>query len=281
MNTIDLLHRAQKNKDNEFYTRYDDVKFFVENSQLAEYFKNKIIYCPCDTDQSNIVKYLKDNQLRLGIKEIINTSDDYYSHEDLYEKCDVVFTNPPFTGIVKWLKWLNSRDIKYVCWYPMMGMYSLKDMEIIKSVLLYAGDHGYKAATMIGNILYDECHSLFERPDGTQKAVGIYLISNDEKFNNFEYIGSMFNKKFNEVKDKLYMTEDGIYEASNAIYIPYDYDGPIYISLTAYMRASKYYILIDEKIKGVTCKDGKSRPRMLVKINKTEVEKLINDRNGK
>lgn len=274
MNTIDLLNRAKKNKDNEFYTRYQDVKFFVENSQLCEYFKDKIIYCPCDTEQSNIVKYLKDNQLKLGIKEIINTSDNYYSHEDLYDKCDVVFTNPPFTGIVKWLKWLNSRDIKYVSWFPMMGMYGLFDLKDI-NVLLYAN-----ANTIIGNKVFDEIHSLFEKPDGTQKGVVIFLISNDEYFDNLNYVGKSFKKSFNEVKDKLYMTNDGIYEASNSIYVPYDYYDPIYISLTAYMKARKYYELIEERPKGVTCRDGKSRPRMLVKINKSEVEKLINDRNG-
>jgi hypothetical protein len=50
------LFKAQQNKDDEFYTLYSSVEFYVLN-YLQDKLANKIIYCNCDSEESNFVKY--------------------------------------------------------------------------------------------------------------------------------------------------------------------------------------------------------------------------------
>ena len=45
-------------------------------------------------------------------------------HDDMFEKCDFVITNPPFTGIKKFIDYVHSKDKQFilicpiaVCWY--------------------------------------------------------------------------------------------------------------------------------------------------------------------
>ena len=109
-----MLH-AKDRANNEYYTTRENIEGLFElRPDIAEWLKGKIIYCPCDTEQSEIYKYLCEHQSEWGIKEIIHTSDDYYGHMDLYEKCDIVFTNPPFTGIKRWTQFLFENNIHFI-----------------------------------------------------------------------------------------------------------------------------------------------------------------------
>lgn len=49
--------KAQQNIDDEFYTQYKDVEEELRHYNL----KDKVIYCNCDTAQSNFVQYFKNN----------------------------------------------------------------------------------------------------------------------------------------------------------------------------------------------------------------------------
>ncbi len=73
------LRIADKNKDDEFYTVYEDIK--KELCNYSKYFKGKVIYCNCDdhcgiglgTPKSNFLKYLADNFEAFQIKKVIAT----------------------------------------------------------------------------------------------------------------------------------------------------------------------------------------------------------------
>ena len=56
------LVRAQKAKNNEFYTEYKTMEYLFESEeqspQFCEFVKNKIIYLPCDTEDSNFTNIL-------------------------------------------------------------------------------------------------------------------------------------------------------------------------------------------------------------------------------
>lgn len=93
--------RAQRRKNDEFYTLYENVADIFENYLNNYDFTNKIIYLPCDGEQSNFVKYLKENKLRLKYKDLIYTSDDFNTHKDLFNKADIIITNPPFSKLSK------------------------------------------------------------------------------------------------------------------------------------------------------------------------------------
>ena len=40
------LNKAKQIKNDEFYTRYEDIEKFI--SQYSEHLKDKVIYCNCD-----------------------------------------------------------------------------------------------------------------------------------------------------------------------------------------------------------------------------------------
>lgn len=69
-NENDFLRKAQKNKNDEFYTQLKDIE-----SELKHYeskFKNKIVYCNCDDPTiSNFYKYFATNFEKLGLKKLI------------------------------------------------------------------------------------------------------------------------------------------------------------------------------------------------------------------
>ena len=69
------LNNAKSNKNDEFYTLYSTIESEVEC--YKEYFKGKVVYCPCDKIyndyRSNFAEYFVRNFHRLGIKKLICT----------------------------------------------------------------------------------------------------------------------------------------------------------------------------------------------------------------
>lgn len=66
------LHRANKSKEDEFYTQLEDIE-----NELKHYkkdFKDKVIFCNCDDPyESNFFKYFAMNFNTLGLKKLIAT----------------------------------------------------------------------------------------------------------------------------------------------------------------------------------------------------------------
>ena len=108
------LNRAKFVKNDEYYTLMKDVIQHVEVFK-KEWYKDKIIYCPFSSDESNFVKYFKEHGKELGIKELMYTSDDYKNHEDLWMKADLVIDNPPFSiftsEILPWMIKLWNKQL--------------------------------------------------------------------------------------------------------------------------------------------------------------------------
>lgn len=66
------MHRAAKNKDDEYYTHYDTVKDGV--SKHFNEFRGLTVYCNCDNPYaSQFVRYFIDNFNEMGIKRLIQT----------------------------------------------------------------------------------------------------------------------------------------------------------------------------------------------------------------
>lgn len=60
-----------------------------------ERFKNKIIWCPFDTEDSEFVKVFKENNYNVVYSHIWN-GQDYFTYEP--EQWDLLISNPPFTN---------------------------------------------------------------------------------------------------------------------------------------------------------------------------------------
>lgn len=95
------LRTAKRVKNDEFYTRYEDIK--KELIHYKDQFKDKIVYCNCDTPESQFVKFFNNVKADWGIKDVWHTSlDEGISYDspqaiELLDKCDIVVTNCPFS----------------------------------------------------------------------------------------------------------------------------------------------------------------------------------------
>ena len=133
MSTVENLHRARKNKYDEFYTPLSEIEQEIPNYDL----KGKIIYMPCDHyKHSNFWKYFYDNFKELQLKGIIATNydtgegafcaeydgfdmrvvplqgdGDFSSLEctKIRNRADVVITNPPFSLFRAFVNWLDRK----------------------------------------------------------------------------------------------------------------------------------------------------------------------------
>lgn len=122
-----VLAKAKKEKNDEFYTRFEDIE--AEVSKYKEYFKNKVVYLNCDNKEKSMFwKFFELNfddfqlkkliathysetepvyayklELRDGYKDIVKTplvgNGDFRSQEciDILKESDIVCTNPPFS----------------------------------------------------------------------------------------------------------------------------------------------------------------------------------------
>ena len=221
------LQGAKDRQDNEFYTLYSSVEYVFNNVEgLKEYVKDKILYLPCDTEESNIYKYLINNKEELHIKEILHTSDDYYKHHDLYRKADIVITNPPFTKICKWILFLYDMNKEFIIWAPF-------------TVFLYKSLSKYIINDELKVICYGTEISNFLRPDGKiKRATDSYILSN------ISYLHNVSKKLVINSRNTLeYLKQNGKLEYYKDIPIlkritdfPCDYNGPIYISFAALLK---------------------------------------------
>ncbi|MCI5968986.1 adenine-specific methyltransferase EcoRI family protein [Helicobacter sp.] len=112
----DLINKARRVKDDEFYTRIEDVE-----KELAEYplkiWKDKVVFCNCDdavgagrdyTDSSAFALYFLKHFFRLKLKKLICTH--YGSKQDLFNAgakgyiftkegaSEMIHTPPNYTG---------------------------------------------------------------------------------------------------------------------------------------------------------------------------------------
>ena len=127
------LHRAKREKNDEFYTQYIDIE--KECQHYIDKFKDQWIYLPCDSEESNFWKYFVDHFHEYGLKRLTAThinldgqpsyrldydgsdtiktalqgNGDFRSEEctKIKDECDMVITNPPFSLFREFIKWLQ------------------------------------------------------------------------------------------------------------------------------------------------------------------------------
>lgn len=127
------LHKAKNTKNDEFYTRYEDIEKEVIN--YKDQLKGMWVYCPCDDYRwSNFWKYLYDNFNEFELKRLTATNYDIgegaykaeYDGENMTvtqlegngdfrspectkikDECDVVITNPPFSLFREFINWMK------------------------------------------------------------------------------------------------------------------------------------------------------------------------------
>lgn len=83
---------VSKGKNDECYTERYAVEPLLE---FLEPFRNKIIWCPFDTEESEFVKVFQENNYNVVFSHI-ETGQNFYHYQP--KKFDLIISNPPFTG---------------------------------------------------------------------------------------------------------------------------------------------------------------------------------------
>ena len=140
------LRTAKKVKNDEFYTRLEDIN--EEMNHYEDKFRGKVVFCNCDDPKwSNFWKYFHLNFSALGLKKLISThydkteptykmeytggddndievgvrtplegNGDFRNQEclDLLDEADIVVTNPPFSLFREYVAVLMEHNKKFL-----------------------------------------------------------------------------------------------------------------------------------------------------------------------
>lgn len=268
------LHTAKKSKNDEFYTRYEDI-----DKELKHYnLKGKSIYCNTDDyRKSNFVKYFVDNFNRLGIDRITATCFDNGDGAYMYQydginaiqrkldgdgdfrseecvkwlkKCDVVVTNPPFSLFRDFVAQLMEYNKKFLIVGNKNAITYKEIFPLIKDNKLWLGitspedfvqPKGDKKKNMKGLTRWftNIEHSIRNQPLDLYKK---YTLNDYPKYDNYDAINV----------DK---TSD----------IPMDYDGVMGVPITFLDKyCPTQFEILDAREIGLTGKQ-KNKSTMLVK----------------
>lgn len=150
--TKETLEKAKKQKNDEFYTRYEDIENEVMKYRRS--FKGKVVYLPCDdpaNKQSEFWSFFVNNFDAFGLKKLIathydedgkaykiwidgdTTGDGYIDDGDalqedligngdfrspectaILNECDIVCTNPPFSMFREFVDWIFTAKKQFL-----------------------------------------------------------------------------------------------------------------------------------------------------------------------
>lgn len=247
------LRKAAKVKNDEFYTRYEDIE--AEVMKYRKQFRDKIVYLPCDDPaekKSEFWSFFVNNFDSFGLKKLIathydengkaykiwidsdTTGDGYIDDADalqedlegngdfrssecieILKECDIVCTNPPFSLFREFVNTLTTYNKQFLI-IGSQNAFTYKEIfKLIKNNEIWTGYNMVKK---------------FNQPDGSIK-----------EFGNICWFTNMSTNKRNEelILTKTYNTADyptyDNYEAINVdrvVNIPKDYDGIMGVPIT-------------------------------------------------
>ena len=128
------LNNAKQAKNDEYYTRLEDIEKELEH--YSPYLKDKKVYCNCDSEASMFWSYFTTNYKRLGLKGLTATHYnpnstyrlDYINEQTIktnvsgdgsfnspiskaiLKDCDIVITNPPFSLFRDFIDTIKDKD---------------------------------------------------------------------------------------------------------------------------------------------------------------------------
>lgn len=249
------LHTAKKVKNDEFYTRYEDIE--SEVMKYRKQFKNKIVYLPCDDPaekKSEFWSFFVNNFDAFGLKKLIAThydengkaykiwidadmsGDGYIDDADalqedldgdgdfrspecieILKECDIVCTNPPFSLFREFVDLLVTHNKQFLI-IGNQNAFTYKEIfHLIHTDMIWTGYNMVKK---------------FFQPDGSVK-----------EFGNVCWFTNMMTNKRNEeiILTKKYADNIDMYpcydscaaiDVSRVVNIPSDYDGIMGVPIT-------------------------------------------------
>ena len=235
------LHNAKRIKNDEFYTRYEDIE--AEVMEYKEQFQDKIVYLPCDSLKSEFWSFFVANFQSFGIKKLIAThyekdgqsykiwtndgnniiqedlagNGDFRSPEciEILKECDIVCTNPPFSLFRKFVDTIMSYNKLCLIIGNQNAIIYKGIFKMIKENKLRTGYNMVKE---------------FNQPDGSIKKFGNICWFTNMKVN--KYIEKLvLTKTYNPIDYPKYDNYDAI-EVGRLANIPKDYYGMMGVPIT-------------------------------------------------
>lgn len=176
------LHKAKDAKNDEFYTRIEDVA--EELRHYKKHFEGMVVFCNCDdptwsafwryfhlnfselglkkliathydrTEPTYKMEYKggDDNDVEVGVKTPLEGNGDFRSEEclDLLDECDIVVTNPPFSLFREFVGTLMERKKKFLIIGNMNAITYKEIFPLIRDNQMWVGANG-KGGTRKGN----------------------------------------------------------------------------------------------------------------------------------
>lgn len=235
------LFNANKLKNDEFYTRYEDIE--NELQHYTKHFENKIVFCNCDDPKrSNFWKYFKDNFNDLNLKKLICThyektknsykleydgvntiktelsgDGDFRSNEciETLKDIDIVVTNPPFSLFRDYVAQLMKYNKKFLIIGNQNAITYKEFFPLLKDNKVWLGYNHVKE---------------FIRPDGTHQKFGNICWFTNLDFDKRHEILNLL-KKYNSEDYPKYDNYDAI-NVGKVSDIPYDYYGPMGVPIS-------------------------------------------------
>lgn len=138
--------------NDECYTTEAQAEYVINKYYC--WLKNKKIILPCDCEWSELYKACKRHNFNCDIAQ------DMYGVD--YSKYDICFTNPPFHKFCDYVRFLNSKNVKFLLFAP---------WTVIKQCILY--NIAYYLEVIAGSEL-----TKFKTPCNNYIAVKWSLITN-------------------------------------------------------------------------------------------------------
>lgn len=113
---------------NETYTKpyavYPLVKYLQD-------FKDKVIWCPCDTEESEFVKIFRDEGFKVENSHI-SDGRDFYKYEPPH--WDILITNPPFENKAKFMQRVVSFNKPFCVLLPLTWLNDSAPYRLFKEI---------------------------------------------------------------------------------------------------------------------------------------------------
>lgn len=247
------LAAAKRAKNDEFYTRFEDIE--AEVMKYRKQFIDKIVYLPCDDPaekKSEFWSFFVMNFERFGLKKLIAThydengkaykiwidrdsangeyiddadamqedlegNGDFRSPEcvDILKECDIVCTNPPFSLFREFVSLITTHNKKFLIIGNQNAFTYKESFQMIKTNQMWTGYNMVKK---------------FHQPDGSIKEFGnVCWFTNMATTKRLEEM--ILTKNYNTIDYPTYDNFDGI-EVSRVVNIPKDYKGIMGVPIT-------------------------------------------------
>jgi hypothetical protein len=264
------LHKAKKDKKDEFYTPLSDIE--RELQHYKEHFKDKVVYCNCDDPRvSNFFHYFSYNFEKLGLKKLITTcyknqivseeaihleytgekngdnvpdiedigvryldgDGDFRSPEciELLKQADIVVTNPPFSLFREYVAQLVKYDKKFIIVGPQNAITYKEIFPLFKEKKIWLG-YGFEgSACHFINKHYEDFTTTSNKKDGVIRIPGVIWYTNLEIKKQHEDLELYKTYKGNEAD---YPTYDNynVIDVNKTKDIPMDYAGVMGVPVT-------------------------------------------------